>query len=153
MEIERKFLIRKFPDNLDAYEHARIEQGYLCTSPVVRVRRDGDSYYMTYKGSGLMAREEYNLALDPGSYAHLIAKADGTVITKTRYRIPLENSLVAELDIFDGILKGIVMAEVEFESIEAAKSFAPPDWFGEDVTNDVRYHNSNMSKGIVPKPC
>lgn len=54
MEIERKFVPVKLPDNLESYPHTRIEQGYLCTAPVVRVRRDGDSYYMTYKGAGMM---------------------------------------------------------------------------------------------------
>ena len=78
MEIERKFVPVKLPDNLESYPHTRIEQGYLCTTPVVRVRRDGDSYYMTYKGAGMMVREEYNLPLTKEAYEHLIVKADGT---------------------------------------------------------------------------
>lgn len=150
MEIERKFLVNKLPEGLDGYPHNCIEQGYLCTAPVVRVRRDGDSYYLTYKGSGMMAHEEYNLPLDAKSYLHLIAKADGTVITKTRYRIPLCSNLTAELDIFSGALDGIMLVEVEFESVAHAKSFVAPDWFGRDVTLDPHYHNSNMSKGILP---
>lgn len=48
MEIERKFLIKDLPD-LTQYESKHITQGYLCTSPVVRVREDGDKYYLTYK--------------------------------------------------------------------------------------------------------
>ena len=71
MEIERKFVPVKLPDNLESYPHTRIEQGYLCTAPVVRVRRDGDSYYMTYKGAGMMVREEYNLPLTKEAYEHL----------------------------------------------------------------------------------
>ena len=139
MEIERKFVPVKLPDNLESYPHTRIEQGYLCTAPVVRVRRDGDSYYMTYKGAGMMVREEYNLPLTKEAYEHLIVKADGTVISKT-----------AELDIFDGALNGVLLVEVEFPDESAARSFIPPKWFGEDVTLDPRYHNSNMSKGIRP---
>lgn len=51
MEIERKFLIKKenLPENLASYPCHRIEQGYLCTSPVVRIRRQGDDYFLTYK--------------------------------------------------------------------------------------------------------
>ena len=150
MEIERKFVPVRLPDDLESYPHTLIEQGYLCTDPVVRVRRDGDRFYMTYKGSGLMIREEYNLPLTKESYDHLIQKADGTVITKVRYRIPLDGGLTAELDLFKGSLEGVELAEVEFLDEDAANSFTPPDWFGEDVTMDSRYHNSNMSKGIRP---
>lgn len=150
MEIERKFVPVRLPDDLESYPHTLIEQGYLCTDPVVRVRRDGDRFYMTYKGSGLMIREEYNLPLTKESYDHLIQKADGTVITKVRYRIPLDGGLTAELDLFKGSLEGVELAEVEFLDEDAANSFTPPDWFGKDVTMDSRYHNSNMSKGIRP---
>ena len=90
MEIERKFLIDKIPDSIDlsSLKCRRIEQGYLCTEPVVRVRRDNDDYYLTYKSKGLMAREEYNLPLNEAAYNTLIKKADGNIITKTRYEIP-----------------------------------------------------------------
>lgn len=150
MEIERKFLINYLPDKLEQYPHSFIEQAYLCTAPVVRVRQDGDRYYMTYKGSGMMAREEYNLPLNREAYLHLKEKADGTVITKTRYRIPLSESLTAELDLFSGELSGLIMAEVEFPNEEDALGFLPPEWFGRDVTLDPRYHNSNMSRGLRP---
>ena len=89
MEIERKYLIENIPLNLEDYPCLLIEQGYLNTKPVVRVRRQNDDYYLTYKSSGMMAREEYNLPLDKEAYEHLIAKADGIVITKKRYLIPL----------------------------------------------------------------
>ena len=62
----------------------------LCTDPVVRVRREDDSYYLTYKGKGLLAREEYNLPLTKESYEHLLKKADGLVLTKVRWLLPLE---------------------------------------------------------------
>ena len=143
--MQRKFLIKNIPVDLSSYKCRIIEQGYLSTSPVVRVRQDNDSYYLTYKGSGMMCREEYNLPLDAQSYAHLIAKADGNIITKKRYEIPL-NDLTIELDVFEGVFTGTVLAEVEFPDKEAADSFVPPDWFGKDVTFSGEYHNSNMSK-------
>ena len=61
MEIERKFLLNKLPDNLSDYPHHDIEQAYLCRNPVVRIRRQDDDYILTYKGGGKMIREEYNL--------------------------------------------------------------------------------------------
>lgn len=144
-EIERKYLIHKLPENLDAYPYHEIEQGYLCTDPVVRIRRQDDEYYLTYKSKGLMVREEYNLPLTAEAYTHLKAKADGHLISKRRYLIPFSPYTI-ELDVFTSPEKGLILAEVEFPSEEAALSFQAPDWFGEDVTHSSRYHNSNLSK-------
>lgn len=159
MEIEKKYTIKALPENLASYPCKIIEQAYLNTSPVVRVRQSDDSYYLTYKGSGLMAREEYNLPLDEQSYHHLLTKADGNVISKKRYVIPIENpqfddsyqplaapELSIELDVFAPPFAPLVMAEVEFPDIEMAEAFIPPAWFDEDVTNDPEYHNSVMSR-------
>lgn len=151
MEIERKFLIGRIPDNinLSAFKKRIIEQGYLCREPVVRVRRDNDEYYLTYKSKGLMVREEYNLPLTFAAYEQLLPKCDGCIIAKTRYEIPERDGLTIELDIFSGEFEGLCLAEVEFDSEEAALNYTPPSWFGEDVTNDTKYHNSNMSaKGL-----
>ena len=146
MEIERKYLIKQLPDHLDQYEHRKIAQGYLCTNPVVRIRRSNDDYYMTYKGNGLMVREEYNLPLTQQAYEHLLTKIDGLLISKTRYLIPLNDNLVAELDIFEDDLHGLQLVEVEFDSVENANTFVAPDWFGEDVTHSGQYHNSYLSQ-------
>ena len=148
MEIERKFTIKELP-NLSDYDYHIMEQGYLNTDPVIRIRREDNNYYLTYKGKGLLAREEYNLPLNQESFEHLLPKADGIVISKTRYCIPYEKYTI-ELDVFENNLAPLIMAEVEFESEQEAHSFTPPAWFLEDVTNDKRYHNSNMSKGITP---
>ncbi|MDE6744195.1 MAG: CYTH domain-containing protein [Lachnospiraceae bacterium] len=147
MEIERKFLIKKLPENLKEYPFHIIEQAYLCTDPVVRVRREDDEYYMTYKGKGLLAREEANLPLNQSAYGHLKEKADGNIISKTRYLIPDPDGIhTIELDVFDKPFAPLVLAEVEFESMEAADAYQMPDWFKEDVTDQPAYHNSNMSK-------
>jgi CYTH domain-containing protein len=149
MEIERKFLIKDFPENLNDFQSLELEQAYLSINPVVRVRKSNTDYYLTYKGSGMMVREEYNLPLNEHSYYHLRKKADGNIISKTRYLIPLDEELTAELDIFHGVFTGLAIVEVEFESTEEANNFTPPDWFGEDVTRDKRYHNSYLSGVIV----
>lgn len=146
MEIERKFLIKKLPDNLTSYKARKIEQAYLCTDPVVRVRRDNDVYYLTYKSKGMIVREEYNLPLTKEAYGHLLAKADGNIITKTRYEIPEKDNLTIELDVFEGKFDGLLLAEVEFVSEEEALGYIPPEWFGEDVSNSTKYHNSTLSR-------
>lgn len=146
MEIERKFLIKELPENLESYPSQRIAQGYLNTNPVVRIRRSNEDYYLTYKGKGLMVREEYNLPLTAEAFEHMLPKIDGILIDKIRYLIPLENGLTAELDIFQGTLAPLRIVEVEFDSVEAANTFVPPSWFGDDVTNSREYHNSNLSQ-------
>lgn len=155
MEIERKFLIRKddLPQDLASYPCHRIEQGYLCTSPVVRIRRQDDDYFLTYKSKGLMSREEYNLPLTVEAYEHLKPKADGILITKDRYVIPEKDGLFIELDVFHGEYEGVLLAEVEFPTEEAANAYTAPDWFGEDVTYSTRYHNSTMSQGWQSDYC
>ena len=164
MEIERKFTVRTLPVNLDSYPCRIIEQAYLNTDPVVRIRREDDSYYLTYKGKGLLAREEYNLPLNEESYYHLREKADGNIISKKRYVIPIEHpqfdptyvssaerkidqlSLYVELDIFEPPFAPLIIAEVEFPDKETAEAFLTLDWFSQDVTNDPAYHNSNLSR-------
>lgn len=145
MEIERKFLIKELPD-LSQYSYVDIEQGYLSTQPVLRIRKKNDKYILTYKGAGLMAREEIEADLTREAYDHLKEKIDGHLISKRRYLIPLDPYTI-ELDVFSGHMSGLIMAEVEFPDIASADSFAPPAWFGQDVTSDSRYHNSNMIFG------
>lgn len=145
MEIERKYLVKELPENLEKYPCKHIEQGYLNTDPVVRIRRTDDRYTLTYKGSGLMVREEYNLPLNAESFLHMKDKIDGILIEKCRYLIPFEKYTI-ELDIFEGELAPLQLAEVEFESESEANAFVPPAWFGEDVTFSTKYHNSTLSQ-------
>ncbi|EEG74971.1 adenylate cyclase [[Clostridium] hylemonae DSM 15053] len=146
MEIERKYLVSRLPGDLDGYPCRMIEQGYLNTAPVVRIRRDNEKYELTYKSEGHMVREEYNLPLTEEAYEHLLTKIDGRIITKKRYMIPYDDSLTIELDIFEGSLAPLRLAEVEFPDEASASAFTPPDWFGEDVTFSGSYHNSALSR-------
>ena len=165
MEIERKFMLKELPQDLESYPFLHIEQAYLSTDPVVRVRKQNEEYFLTYKGSGMMTRVEHNLPLTEEAYYHLREKADGNIISKKRYLIPLHNpgfkegfptppedyTLLIELDVFDAPFAPLTLAEVEFGSQEAANSFVPPDWFGEEVTYHKEYHNSYMSMQTFTK--
>lgn len=146
MEIERKFLVKNLPDNLETFEQKRISQGYLCTNPVVRIRRSNDEYFLTYKGRGLVEREEHEFPLTAEAFEHMLPKIDGILIDKIRYLIPLDEKHTAELDVFQGKLAPLRLVEVEFASLEDAESFVAPDWFGDDVSNSGEYHNSNLSQ-------
>lgn len=147
MEVERKFLIKEVPGHLEQYPCREIEQAYLCTEPVVRIRRQDDSYYLTYKSKGLLAREEYNLPLTKEAYEHLKEKADGIVLSKTRYLLPEAHGLTIELDVFHDAYQGLLLGEVEFPDEQAAAAYTPPHWFGEEVTYSTKYHNSTLSRG------
>ena len=147
MEIERKFLVKKteIPKDIKPYNIRHIEQGYLCLDPVIRIRRDNESYFLTYKSKGLMTREEHEMPLTKEAYSHLKHKIDGRLIVKDRYMIPYDESLVIELDVFKDFPEPLVLAEVEFNSEDEAKSFVPPKWFADDVTFSGKYHNSYLS--------
>ncbi len=162
MEIERKFTITALPGDLAAHPCLVIEQAYLNTDPVIRIRRQNDEYYLTYKGKGLLVRDEYNLPLNKEAYEHLRTKADGNIISKKRYLFPVVRpafvrdyvpsgaipALTIELDVFEPPFAPLVIAEVEFPDEEMAKAFIPPDWFLEDVTFDPQYHNSTLSRKV-----
>ena len=149
MEIERKFLVDRLPERLDQYPHSEIEQGYLCTSPTVRIRRMGDAFWLTVKertrtfSTAIHNREE-EFRLSQDGYNHLKSKTDGRFVEKTRYKIPIDG-LTAELDIFHGCHEGLMLVEVEFPSTERADSFVAPSWFGKDVSQDFRYTNSFLA--------
>ena len=149
MEIERKFVIEKLPDDIDDYPSKIIEQAYILRDPVIRIRRAGDHYLLTVKGNGKMAREEHEMPLTEESYRDLMAKTEGNIIRKKRYFIPYPPFTI-ELDVFEEPFDDMIMAEVEFLSVKEAEEFVPPAWFGEDVTQDTRYHNSTMSNTDYP---
>lgn len=150
MEIERKFLVRSLPDHYETCPHASLTQGYVSRDPVIRFRKiesdKGVVYRKTMKGRGLAAREEHEWTISREEYEDMRSHVQGKIIEKTRYRIPLENGLTAELDIFHGTWEGLRIVEVEFPSLEEMNRFTPPDWFGEDVTLDGRYQNSRLSQ-------
>ncbi len=153
MEIERKFVLPAPPTELESREHARIEQGYVAIDPngaEVRVRRKGDTRVMTIKsGSGLLRGEE-EWPLEPERFDALWPLTDGRRVVKTRYLVPLEDGLTAEVDVYEGALAGLVTAEVEFDSEPDSEAFAPPEWLGREVTGDARYANRTLAVSGAP---
>lgn len=146
MEIERKFKVEKLP-NLQNVKKAKIIQAYLNTDsePTLRIRKYNDEYLLTYKYSKkdneINVCNEVELPITEECFNNLLTKIEGNIIEKTRYFI---NEI--ELDIFEGKYEGLILAEVEFESIEAANRYNKPNWLGEDVTKDKNYRNSYLAK-------
>lgn len=144
MEIERKFLLKRLPQQISHCENANLKQAYLCTDPVIRIRRKNNQYILTYKSAGLMEREEIEVPLNQKSFEHLLKKCDGNIIAKTRYNLPLDSGLIVEIDEFHDGFDGLIIAEVEFPDRETAENFVPPMWLNHEVTNDPKFQNSNL---------
>jgi adenylate cyclase len=154
MEVERKYVLSERPHDLDGHESGRLEQGYLALDPAgaeVRVRRKGAEHTLTVKTGKGLARGEEEIALDAAEFDRLWPLTEGRRVVKTRYLVPLEGGLTAEVDVYEGALEGLLTAEVEFADVAAAHAFAAPDWMGEDVTGDARYANRSLAvNGPVP---
>jgi adenylate cyclase len=146
MEIERKWVLDAPPDGLEDREHDRVEQGYVALDDhaEVRVRRKGAKHTLTVKSEPGMTRVEEELEIDADRFASLWALTEGRRVVKTRHLVPL-GELTVEVDVYAGDLDGLVTAEVEFASEEAAAAFAPPAWLGREVTGDPRYANRALA--------
>lgn len=145
MEVERKFLVKKVPFNLNEYDKAHIEQGYLSITPEVRLRSKKGKYYLTVKGEGALAREEYETEIKSETYNDLSSKIQGRLLVKDRYNIPLDDDCIAELDIYTNLEWLTSIVEVEFANIELANNFIIPEWFGVEVTDDIAFKNKNLA--------
>ena len=143
MEIERKFLVKYMP-NIEGCKKFYIKQGYISINPVLRVRQINEKYIFTFKGKGDIQRQEIEREINKDEFDNLWLKIEGEPIIKTRYIILLDNNLKAELDIYEGNLKGFKNVEVEFNSIKEAEDFNPPDWFGKDITKNIKYTNAYL---------
>jgi CYTH domain-containing protein len=151
MEIERKWVLEAAPDGLGP--GARIEQGYIALDPAgaeVRVRRKGDKHTLTVKSGAGLVRGEEEIALSGEDFERLWALTEGRRVIKTRHDVAL-GDLVAEVDVYEGALDGLLTAEVEFPDEASARAFVAPEWLGRDVTGDKRYANQALAvSGTAP---
>lgn len=145
MEIERKYLLKSIPEELDLKEKHSISQGYISTTPVVRIRQYDDQYILTIKSAGLMERIEVEKELTEEEFNELSTMVVGNLIQKDRYKIPLQDSLTLELDVFHGDFEDLIIAEIEFETIEKAESYNAPGYLSCEVTDQPKYQNSSLS--------
>lgn len=146
MEIERKFLIDHVPAGVLGAPWTRLRQGYLVVGDdgEARVRDDAGTYTLTVKSTGGLARSETEVGLSSEQWESLWLATEGRRIEKRRYRVPDEQGVI-ELDVYEGDLTGLVVAEVEFASLERAAQFRPPTWFDIEVTEDSRYRNASLA--------
>lgn len=151
-EIERKFLVPVLPGDEIRDAPASIRQGYLVVDTdgsSVRLREINDRFVQTIKQGKGVQRREVEIDLTPAQFETLWPLTAGRRIEKRRYPIPYEGHII-ELDVYAGTLAGLITAEVEFESVEAASAFTPPAWLGRDVTDDLRYTNQCLAIHGLP---
>jgi adenylate cyclase len=145
-EIERKFLVLNDRWRRFVTRSVRYRQGYLnhekhCS---IRVRTSDDRAWLNIKSVTIGAeRQEFEYEI-PIQEAHEILNtlSRKPLIEKTRYFVETGNH-IWEVDVFEGENSGLVVAEIELEDPE--ERFEKPVWVGEEVTDDPRYYNTNLT--------
>jgi CYTH domain-containing protein len=153
VEIERKFLIDQLPADLGAHPSGQIDQGYLAITDEgveVRVRSYGGRSFLTVKSGGDAERVEEEIEIDERRFRSLWPLTEGRRIRKRRYLVSAEAGTTIELDVYDGVLRGLVTAEVEFDSPVAAAAFTPPPWLGREITHAPEYKNKRLALDGLP---
>jgi CYTH domain-containing protein len=148
-EIERKFLVDELPPAMDRGEP--IVQGYVSAEgeTEVRLRRKGKRYFETIKSGVGLTRHELEVELTQEQFDTLWSATEGRRVEKTRHTME-HGAVMLELDIYHGHLQGLITVEAEFPSVAAAEAFTPPDWFGTELTDDLRYSNRNLALNGLP---
>lgn len=152
MEIEKKYLVEEPPGDLHARPFVSIEQGYLIVteSEELRVRKKGQSHYLTFKKGLGTTRQEIEIAISEDQYRDFLQHVVGSVIHKKRFGYPFRD-LTIEIDVYRRNLEGLLVAEVEFDSKERMKEFEPPAWLGREISSAEEFKNKNLAlRGFPP---
>ncbi len=158
VEIERKWLVTEPPPDALAAPSERIEQGYLTIGSdggETRLRRRGDRCSLTVKSGSGLVRAEHEIELTDAQFDALWPATEGARLVKRRHEVRGAEGHLIELDVYDDALRGLIVAEVEFDDPGAATAFAVPDWFGSEVTDDPAYKNQRLAVtggGGAPAP-
>lgn len=147
-EIERKFVVTDVPDEAVLGPGERLRQGYLAEDGTVqvRVRITAAEATLTVKAGSGLTRTEVEASLPAVEAEDLWPHTEGRRIEKVRYRVPVGQNAVADVDLYGGPLDGLCTAEVEFSSEQDARSFTPPPWFGRDVTGEKGWDNASLAR-------
>lgn len=148
LEIERKYLVLSESFKNQAFKKTHIVQGFLSTHPerTVRVRIKGENGFLTVKGISNetgTTRLEWETKISVSEAEILLTLCEPNHIEKIRYEVRVENHIF-EVDEFLGENEGLTLAEIELTSEN--EIFIKPEWLGKEVTGDVRYYNSQLSK-------
>lgn len=149
VEIEHKYLVKNDLYRNMSESHSEISQGYLSRDKnrTIRVRIKNDKAFITIKGiTEDDRRQEFEYQVPVNDARQLLDLCLPHVISKTRYFVPYEGYLW-EVDEFHGDIQGLVIAEIELTT--SHHDYALPPFVSQEVTQDPRYYNSNLSeKGL-----
>lgn len=149
-EIERKFLVDEVPEDLDIDSREEIAQGYLATGDhQVRLRRQGDRPLLTAKRGHGLVRDEVEVPLEEESFEKLWPLTEGRRLKKERLTATVDGRTVT-VDVYRGPLAGLIVVEAEFEDLDAARAFSPPQWFVRELTDDASYSNQRLALEGLP---
>lgn len=150
-EIERKFLIKKIPININKYPSERILQWFFKdeNNKTIRIRKiitkNKSEYFQTIKKWHWLIRKENEVNLSKKQFDEMWENVWNRYLEKTRYIIPYEKKEI-EMDVYENKLEWLVTAEVEFGTIIESKNFIVPTWFYKDITDDRNFTNANLAK-------
>jgi CYTH domain-containing protein len=155
VEIERKWLVTDAPAEVLDAPSERIEQGYLTIGSdggETRARRRGERWFLTVKSGRGLVRGEHEVELTQAQFETLWPATEGRRLEKRRHLVQGEDGHQIELDVYEGALNGLMVAEVEFDDPWRATAFVPPYWFGREVTDDPAYKNQRLAVDGRPAP-
>lgn len=145
MEIERKFLVNlERWKQVDKPKGKEIIQAYLTNEieKSIRIRVKDNQAFITVKGKQQgISRQEFEYEIPVSDAKEMIRLFANSTIEKTRYEIPT-NEHIWEVDVFEGKLRGLVLAEIELTNENDL--FDLPDWVGREVSTDPSYLNANL---------
>jgi adenylate cyclase len=155
VEVERKWLAPEPPPEALAAPPEPIAQGYLTIGDggaETRIRRRGDSCTLTVKSGAGVVRREHEVQLSFAQFEALWPATESARIEKARHKLPAGDGHVIELDVYGGSLRGLIVAEIEFDDPWGAEAFLAPHWFGQEVTDDPGYKNQSLAVRGLPNP-
>ncbi len=152
VEIERRFVVAHLPDALVLDPGTPMRQGYLTDggAVAVRLRITAAAAVLTVKAGAGLQRTEVEVPLPADEAEQLWPHTAGRRISKTRYHVPLADGHIAEVDRYHDALDGLVTIEVEFADVATAERFAPPAWFGTEVTGRPEWSNAALARNGRP---
>ena len=153
-EIERKFLVERLPTGWKRRPSEPIVQGYFPVAGKgleIRLRRKGSRHFITIKSGRGRSRLEEEIQIPKSKFQALWPLTGAARISKRRYNIPYDNHTI-EMDVYRGPHRGLITADVEFDSVRASRSFQPPGWLGREITGNRQYANEQLARrGGLPR--